>query len=213
MNEHDFDAMRRAMVSSQLRTTGVSDARVIAAMGEVPRERFAAADQVGLAYLDAPLPIANDRASPSPMVTGRLLTEARIGSADRVLIVGSGTGYAAEVASHLARQVTALEEDGAIAGDAATSPKVRTVAGPLVEGWAAGAPYDVILFDGAIEHVPPAIVDQLAEGGRLAAPLIQNGVVRLAIGRKASGAFGIASFADAGAPRLPGFAIPPAFSF
>ena len=200
------------MVASQLRTTAVSDARVIEAMAAVPRERFVTADRAGLAYRDTAVPIADGRAMPAPMVLGRLLTEAQIGPSDMILIVGAGTGYAAAVAAALGAVVVALEEDAAIAPGPLPA-SVERVAGPLAAGWSARAPYDVILFDGAVEDVPAAIVAQLADGGRLAAPLIVNGVTRLAIGRKAQGAFGVTSFADAAAPALPGFAKPLTFSF
>lgn len=212
MIEHTYEALRQAMVASQLRTTAVSDARVLAAMAEVPRERYVAADRRALAYRDTAVPTAEGRALPAPMVLGRLLTEARVAAGDAVLIVGAGTGYAAAVAASLARRVVALEEDDAlVAGPVPAS--VEQVSGPLAAGWRAGAPYDLVLFDGAIEEVPPAIVDQLAEGGRMAAPLVRDGVVRLAIGRKSAGAFGMTSFADAAAPVLPGFSKPLTFSF
>ena len=212
MTEQNYEALRRAMVASQLRTTSVNDARVIAAMSAVPRERFVGADRAQLAYRDTGVPIGDGRAMPAPMVLGRLLTEARIAPRDTMLIVGAGTGYAAAVAAALAGRVVALEEDASIAAGPLPA-SIERVSGPLAEGWPDGAPYDVILFDGAVAEVPDAIIAQLAEGGRLAAPLIVDGVVRLAVGRKAGGAFGMTSFADAAAPVLPGFAKPLTFSF
>jgi len=107
--------------------------------------------------------------------------------------------------------VIALEEDKDLAGKA--TPGVTRAAGPLAKGWAKGAPYDLILFDGAAERIPPAIIDQLAEGGRLAAPILEDGVTRLSLGRKADGGFGMISFADDEAPVLPGFAVEKGFSF
>ena len=215
MTEQNFESLRKAMVASQLRTTGVNDPRVIAAMGAVPRERFVPPAQAAFAYLDEALPLGPGRAMPAPMVLGRLLTEARVRPADHVLVIGAGGGYAAAVLAELARDVIALEEDEALAAIArAPLPaSVTRAAGPLAEGWAAGAPYDLILFDGAIEAVPPAIVAQLADGGRLAAPIVDRGVVRLAIGRKAGEGFGLTSIVDAAAPALPGFARPAGFSF
>lgn len=213
MTDQNFDQMRSAMVASQLRTTAVNDAGVVRAMGTVPRERFVPEEQRALAYLDTALPLANGRALPAPMVLGRLLTEARVRASDRVLVIGAGSGYAAAVVAELAGAVTALEEDQALAAIALASPTVIRVSGPLVEGWAEGAPYDVILFDGAVGHVPDAVVAQLADGGRLAAPIVEHGVTRLAIGRKAGGGFGMVSFADADAPALPGFADRQGFRF
>lgn len=208
---HDFEQMRKAMVASQLRTTAVNDPRVVTAMGAVPREAYVPADRAALAYADIAQPIASGRALPAPMIVGRLLTEARVRPNDRVLVVGAGSGYAAAVVALLAGKVFALEEDAALA----TGPlaMAERVAGPLAEGWAAGAPYDLILIDGAIEHVPDAIVAQLADGGRLATGLVENGVTRLAIGTKAGAGFGLTVFADADVPVLPGFARPRVFSF
>jgi protein-L-isoaspartate(D-aspartate) O-methyltransferase len=211
VTEQNYEQMRRAMVDSQLRTTAVNDPRVVAAMGKVARERFVPADQVALAYLDKTLPVAPGRGLASPMVTGRLLTEARVREGDRALVIGAGSGYSAAVLAELGASVVALEEDKDLAGKA--TPGVTRASGPLAKGWAKAAPYDLILFDGAVELIPPAIIDQLADGGRLAAPIVQNGVTRLALGRKAGGGFGMQSFADAEAPILPGFAIEKGFSF
>jgi protein-L-isoaspartate(D-aspartate) O-methyltransferase len=213
VTEQNFEQMRRAMVASQLRTTAVNDPRVVAAMSTVARERFVPAAQRSLAYLDKTLPIAGDRALASPMVLGRLLTEARVKSSDRALVIGAGGGYSAAVLGELAGTVTALEENADLIGDAPAPANVTRVSGPLTKGWAKGAPYDLVLFDGAVEQVPPAIIAQLAEDGRIAAPIAEKGVTRLAIGRKAGGGFGMISFADAEAPVLPGFAVEKGFSF
>jgi protein-L-isoaspartate(D-aspartate) O-methyltransferase len=182
-------------------------------MGKVPRERFVPAGQAALAYLDKSLPVGGGRAMPSPMVTGRLLTEARVRENDRVLVIGAGTGYSAAVLAELAASVIALEEDAGLAGEAQLPANVTRVQGPLAKGWPKGAPYDLILFDGAVEHIPPAIIEQLADGGRIAAPVLDNGVTRLEIGRKAGGGFGMLSFADAEAPMLPGFTVAKGFIF
>lgn len=211
MTEHNYEQMRRAMVDSQLRTTAVNDPRVVAAMGKIARERFVPAGQVALAYLDKTLPIAPGRGLASPMVTGRLLTEARVREGDKALVIGAGSGYSAAVLAELGASVIALEEDKDIEGQA--TPFVTRASGPLVKGWVKAAPYDLILLDGAVEQIPPAIIGQLAEGGRLAAPIVENGVTRLALGRKAGGGFGMLSFADAEAPMLPGFAVEKGFSF
>ncbi len=213
MTEQNFEQMRRAMVASQLRTTAVNDARVIAAMSKVARERFVPKAQAALAYLDTALPLGNGRALPAPMILGRLLTEARVKASDRALVIGAGSGYSAAVLSELAGSVVALEEDGTLIADAPMPAHVSRVSGPLAKGWAKAAPYDVILFDGAIEEVPVSIVAQLAEGGRIAAPIVEHGVTRLAIGHKAGNGFGMIRFADAEAPPLPGFAIVKGFSF
>jgi protein-L-isoaspartate(D-aspartate) O-methyltransferase len=211
LTEHNFEQMRRAMVANQLRTTAVNDPRVVSAMGVVARERFVPEEQASLAYLDVAVPLTASRALPAPMVLGRLLTESRVRFGERVLVIGSAAGYAAAVAAELGALVIALEEDAQIAAVATTG--VTPVQGPLNQGWAGGAPYDLILFDGAVEQVPAKIVDQLADSGRIAAGIVENGVTRLAIGRKAGNSFGMSSFADAEVPILPGFAAPKAFTF
>ena len=205
--------MRRAMVASQLRTNAVSDPRVVAAMAEVPRERFVPADLAAAAYSDLALPLANGRELNLPMSLGRMLTELHPAPQDRALVIGAATGYSAAVLSRLAGSVVALEEDGSLAMAAPDASAVQWVQGTLAEGWTAGAPYDVILIDGAVEQVPQRIVDQLADGGRLAVALLEAGVSRLSVGRHVGGAFGLAAFADADSVRLPGFAPPPKFTF
>ena len=212
---HSFATMRRAMVANQLRTAAVNDARVVAAMRAVPRELFVAPAHAAFAYADRSVPLANGRALNLPMATGRLLTEAAPRPADRALVVGAASGYAAALLASLVASVVALEEDAALPALARTPPEtnVSFAAGPLAEGWAAAAPYDLILIDGAVEAIPGALVDQLADGGRLAAGLIDQGVARLVIGRKAGGGFGTVAFADVEGVALPGFARPAVFSF
>lgn len=213
---HDFEAMRHAMVVSQLRTSAVSDPRVVDAMGDVPREAFVPSAQAALAYRDAPLPLGGGRAINPPLITGRLLVAADIRPTDRVLLIGAAMGYAAAVAARLAGSVVALEEDAGLAGaarDAIADTKVTVVEGPLNAGWAEGAPYDVIIIDGAIEQVPDAVAGQLAPGGRLATGLVDRGVTRLALGRRSEGGFGVVDFADLECVVLPGFARPKTFLF
>jgi protein-L-isoaspartate(D-aspartate) O-methyltransferase len=216
MTEQVFEPMRRSMVASQLRTTGVNDPRVVDAMGDVPRERFVPEDRIALAYADALVPVAPGRALNPPMAVGRLLTEARLRGHERALVIGAATGYSAALLSRLVGSVVALEEDPdlfAFASKALQGSGVETVKGPLTIGHAAGAPYDFILIDGAVEQVPPAIVGQAADGATIALALIEDGVTRLAIGRVVAGAFGATIFADAETAPLPGFEKPRGFSF
>jgi protein-L-isoaspartate(D-aspartate) O-methyltransferase len=216
MTEHNYDHMRRAMIANLLRTTGTNDPRVLAAFGEVPRERFVPRDRVALAYADALVPLKPGRDLNNPMALGRLLTEAAPQAGERALVIGAATGYAAAVLSHLVGSVVAVEEDGELAGfarQALAGYPVELIEGPMAEGHKAGAPYDLILVDAAIELVPDTFVAQLADLGRLATGTIDRGVTRLSIGRKSGDAFGIAAFSDAAAAVLPGFARPKAFTF
>lgn len=216
MTEQSFDTMRRAMVASQLRATGVNDPRVVAAMGEVARERFVPAGLAELAYADAALPLPGGRTLNSPMALGRLLTEARLDGSEHALVIGAGTGYAAAVLARLVRSVVALEEAAELtagARAALAAGAVEIVEGPLAEGWSACAPYDFVLIDGAVEELPQAIVDQVADGGRIALGLLDRGVTRLAVARAVAGALGVTAFADADVAPLPGFEKPRMFSF
>lgn len=216
MTEHAFEPMRRAMVASQLRTTGVNDPRVVAAMGAVERERFVPQACLALAYADALVPLGNGRQLNSPMALGLLLTEAKLGGSERALLIGAATGYGAAVLALLVREVVALEEDEALAAGAETAlaeTGVTVVRGPLAEGWSAGAPYDFILIDGSVGQLPQAIVDQVAEGGTIALALDDGGATRLGVGKVAAGAFGANLFTDAAAAALPGFEQPRGFSF
>lgn len=217
MSRHDFEAMRRAMVSNQLRTTAVSDRRVVSAMESVAREDFVPAERQALAYVDASVPLGNGRALNLPMVTARLLNESQVESRDSVLIVGSATGYSAAVVARIAGRVVALESDPALAATARSAlagvEGVTCVEGPLEAGYKKGGPYDLILIDGAIEVIPDALVAQLSEGGRIAAALVDSGVTRLVIARKAGGSCIPMPFAEADAVPLPGFARAVSFSF
>ena len=216
MTDQNFDHMRAAMIASQLRTTGTNDPRVLAAMGEVPRERFVPAERVSLAYADALVPLKPGRDFNSPMALGRLLTEAAPRRGERSLAIAVATGYAAAVLERLVGPLVAVEEDAELAAAARSNLagyEVDLLEGPLAEGRKGDGPYDLILIDGAVEHVPDALVGQLADGGRLATGLVENGVTRLAIGRRAGEGFGMTAFADAAAAILPGFARPRAFKF
>ena len=216
MTEHNFEQMRRAMVASQLRTTGVNDPRVVAAMGAVPRERFVPPERCALAYADTLVPVGHGRQLNPPMALGRMLAEARLRGHEKALVIGAATGYSAAVLDRLAGSVTAVEEVpelAAFARDALAGTGVELVEGPLNQGHAAGAPYDFILIDGAVEHVPQAIVDQLADGGEFALALLDEGVTRLCVGRVVGGAFGTTAVSDAAAAVLPGFEKPRGFSF
>jgi protein-L-isoaspartate(D-aspartate) O-methyltransferase len=214
VTDQNFEQMRHAMVVSQLRTTGVSDARVVAAMGEVARERFVGADKAAVAYADLPLPIAPGRALNPPMVTGRLLTQAQVAPGDSALVVGAATGYTAALLERLGASVVAVEEDAdLLAAGKAAVPGATWIKAAPASGSKKGAPYSLIVIDGAVEQIPQALIDQLADGGRLVGALIDNGVSRLVSGVRVGGGFGVTAFADADAATLPGFGVPAAFSF
>lgn len=213
----NFSRMREAMVASQLRTNAVSDQRVVAAMARVPREEFLPESQRSLAYRDTAVPIAHGRAANVPIATGKLLTQAQLRPTDHVLLIGAAGGYTAAVLALLARDVVAVESDGALAAIARTAlasyANVQLIEGDLTVGAPAHAPYDVLVIDGAVQHVPQALVDQLRPGGRVVAGLDDRGVTRLASGVRSEGGFGLSPFADIDCVVLPGFARPKAFTF
>jgi protein-L-isoaspartate(D-aspartate) O-methyltransferase len=208
----DFAAAREAMIESQLRPEGVADPAVLDAMGRIAREQFVPSDNRPLAYVDRAIALNGTRYLAAPAVLGQLLTQMMPERGQHALVVGAGTGYSAAVLGAMGLQVVALESDAGLAA-AAREQGIEVAQGPLEAGWPSGAPYDQILIDGAVEFVPDEIVAQLADGGRLGAAIVDRGITRLAVGRKAGGAFGTLSFGDAGVPALPGFSRPKAFTF
>jgi protein-L-isoaspartate(D-aspartate) O-methyltransferase len=208
----DFAAAREAMVESQLRPQGVTDRGVLDAMSTVARENFLPSNTKPLAYVDRAVAVSDGRFLAAPTVLGQLLTEMMPQPGQRALVVGAGTGYSAAILKEIGLDVVAIESDANLIA-AAGEQGVLVTSGPLDAGSASGAPYDQILIDGAVEYLPDAIVEQLADGGRLGAALIDRGITRLIVGRKAGDAFGYLSIGDAGVPALPGFSRPKAFTF
>lgn len=208
----DFSLARRVMVDNQLRPQGVTDRGVLAAMGKVERERFVPGSARALAYFDRPLAIGQGRSMMPPAALGRLLTTAGPSAGQRALVIGSGTGYSAAVLKEIGLEVVALEADGALASTAQAAG-VETVTGELAKGWAKGAPYDLILVDGAVEEIPGALGKQLIPGGVLVGAIVERGVSRLFVGYCANGAIGWRSIADSDVAPLPGFERPRAFTF
>ncbi len=208
----DFAAARRAMIDSQLRPVGVTDVAVLAAMNAVPREQFVPEDVRPLAYADRSLPLGGGRFQPAPAVLGQLLTQMAPVPGERALVIGAGTGYSAAVLAAIGCDVVALESSVELAARA-RELGVRVVEGVLEVGHKDGAPFDLILIDGAVEQLPDAIIAQLADGGRLGTALVDRGTTRLIVGQKVAGAFGYLSIADAGVAALPGFSRPRPFTF
>jgi protein-L-isoaspartate(D-aspartate) O-methyltransferase len=221
-----FAAARRMMVDGQVRTNDVTDIRIIGAFEDVPRERFVPPQLVDLAYLDRDLAVTAARpGAPArylikPMVLAKLVQALDLGAADKVLDVGCASGYSAAIVAHVAGAVVALEEDAALAAQAAEILRaaecghaiVRT--GALPEGAPADGPYDAILIEGAVEFVPPQLCAQLKEGGRLVCVLKSGGALGKAmLYRWQRGELSGRPLFDASAPLLAGFVRPPAFVF
>jgi len=216
----DYAQARRTMVDCQVRPSDVTDLRIIAALFDVPRERFVVPSHRAIAYLDLDLPVADGspRALLKPMVFAKLLQAAEIRETDRALDVGCATGYSSAVLAQLAGHVVALEEDSALVQSAtenlaALSAHVAVASGPLNAGWQQDAPYDVILLEGASEVRADALLRQLKEGGRLVAVLGSAPLGKAMLYRKVSGHITALPLFEAVAPLLPGFAKTPAFVF
>lgn len=206
-------ALRQTMVDTQLKTVGVTDAAVLAAFADTPREPFLPAALAGLAHADAAHSLAPGRHLLAPLALALLLQRAAVQPGCRALVVGSASGYSAAILARLGAKVTALESDAALVA-MAEAAGISSVSGPLAEGWAAAAPYDLILFEGAIAAVPAAIAAQLAPGGQVAAVLRQAGVGRAYVGPLgADGRPAGLPFIEMAAPDLPGFAAAPEFAF
>jgi len=216
----EFGAARVHMIESQLRPGKVIDARVLGAFAGIRRELFVPEHLRAVAYVDEDLPLGRGRYLMEPMVAARLLQAATIERTDTVLIVGAGTGCEAALAGALARSVVALEEEPELARCAREAlvehsiAAVSVVEGPLDQGYRPRAPYDVMLFGGAVAEVPSEIDSQLAEGGRLLAVVKSaNGIGRAILRTKTGGVMAQRVLFDAATPLLPGLLPKPAFVF
>lgn len=216
----DYMAARLNMVESQVRPNRVTDTRLLGALLDVPRELFLPERLRGVAYVDEDLPVSPGRYLMEPMVFARLLQTARIKPSDAVIEIGGATGYGAAVIAQLALRVVALEDSREAVGTAEAALRrldvrnVKTVMGSLAQGYPTDAPYDVVIFGGAVEHVPPPVADQLAEGGRLVAVIAPPGEPgRATLITRVGGALSRRIVFDAGTPLLPGLQLEPGFAF
>jgi protein-L-isoaspartate(D-aspartate) O-methyltransferase len=214
------DDARLNMVESQLRPNKVTDERVIDAFLRVRRELFVPAALRGVAYLDEDLPVGNGRHLMEPMITARLLQALAVQPRETGLVVGAGVGYEAALLSLLARSIIALEDDAELARRGRSAlvdhriASVSYVEEPLAAGHPQRAPYNVILFGGAVPEVPAEISAQLAEDGRIAVVLRQQGRVgRATLITRTGGVLAQRVIFDAATPLLPGFDAKPGFVF
>ncbi|MEQ9607574.1 MAG: protein-L-isoaspartate O-methyltransferase [Kiloniellaceae bacterium] len=216
----DFAAARLNMVESQIRTNKVTDPRIVAAFETVRREAFVGEAQRGIAYIDEDLEIAPGRYLMEPMVLARLLQAALPQAGDMALDIGCATGYSTAVLARLAETVVGLERERALI-DAANRTlnaldvdNAVVVEGTLEAGYQKQAPYNVIVFQGAVAAVPEAVKRQLADGGRLVAVVVdQAGIGRGTLVQRAGDSFSSRTLFDAATPLLPGFAREAGFVF
>lgn len=206
MQSAQSETTRRHMVDSQLRTNGISTAWIVKAMGELPRENFLPAGKEAFAYLDRSVPLGNGRMLNPPLATAEMLQAADVAEDDNVLLIGAGTGYMAALLSGRVRQLVAVESDAELAAAArANVAGLDLVDGELNLGTKKGAPYSLIIIDGAIEQLPAIIEEQLAGRGRIVTGRADGPVRRLAIGTKYGGQVALRPFADIEVAALPGF--------
>ena len=218
MTVHD-DA-RLKMIENQLRPNKVTDERVLDAFMRIRRELFVPSALRGVAYVDDDLPLGGGRFLMQPMVAARLLQAVMVESKDAALVVGAGVGCEAALLALLARSVVALEENAELARIGRSAlvdhriASVTYIEASLAAGHRQRAPYDVILFAGAVAAVPLEIGGQLAEGGRIAVVLRQQGCVgRATLITRTGGVLAQRIIFDAGTPLLPGFDSKPGFVF
>ena len=189
------EAARKAMIDSQLRTSGVNAEWVLRRMAAVPREDFVPQSARGFAYIDRAIALGDGGYLAAPVVQGMMLQEARPTREDKALLVDGGSGYLAELVRPL---VGSLE----VVARAEAAAKGRK-----------GGDFTLLLIDGAIEVLPDPLARRLADGARVVTGVAEDGITRLALGRKAAGAVALLPLAELGIPVLPEFAAPKGWSF
>lgn len=181
-----FDDARRAMIDSQLRTSGVNEPFVLARMSIVPREEFVPEQSRAAAYSDRAIRLPGGGSLPAPLFHGLLLAEARPEGVDRVLVIDGGSGYLPALLEPMVSALAVVSPADAVAGRIESNPTL-------------------VLIDGAVEHLPDPLTGKLGDGTRIVTGLIERGVTRLAVGRKTGGALGLVALAETGVPRLAAF--------
>lgn len=189
----DHGAARRAMIDSQLRVSGINQEWLLAVLARVPREDHVPAAARGHAYIDRAIPLGNGQALPAPLVQASLLAQAEPKGSEKVLVI-SPTGYLSALVEPLVQSVETIDPAGAF-------------------GVQRGAAFDLVLIDGAIEHLPENLAAAVVEGGRVVTGLVLRGVTRLAAGTKSEGMVQLAPLAEMGIPVLREFAAPKGWSF
>jgi protein-L-isoaspartate(D-aspartate) O-methyltransferase len=221
----DYAIARENMIESQVRPNGITDRALIEAMEEVPRELFVPEDMKSLAYMDEDVPLATGadgrkRYLIEPMAFARMVQAAGIHSDDIVLDVGCGAGYSTAVLSKLAQLVIGVDSNEAFVNAAQDNLLKLVINNAVVfnsspkDGHPSEAPYNVIIINGRVDHVPETLLSQLAEGGRLVAVAGDHENAQAMVYTKADGVAAARYAFDASIPVLPGFEKPdPGFVF
>lgn len=219
--EEDFAQARRFMLDGQLTPNGITDPLLLSAMGEIPREAFVPDVLHARVYADDAVPLGEGRAMLAPMVLAKMIQLALVQPGERALVLAAGAGYGAAVLARMGLIVTGVESDAGLAAaarhalDLALEGNRPTIeSGDPTKGLPSGAPYRVILIEGAVESVPAGLASQLGEGGRLLVVLRRPGEAgRIVMLRKLGGSLTEVTGPDAAAPFLADFAPPPGFVF
>ena len=173
----DFTTLRDRMVERQIAARGLDDPKLLAAFRAVPREQFVSADYAGYAYQDSPLPIESGQTISQPYIVALTIYAGGIGSGDKVLEVGAGSGYAAAVIGQIAGEVVAIERHHELVELARQRMKrlgygnVQIFEGDGTLGWPLEAPFDAIVAAASGSHVPQSWIAQLKPGGRIVMPV------------------------------------------
>ncbi|MGQ0710621.1 MAG: protein-L-isoaspartate O-methyltransferase family protein [Rhodoferax sp.] len=216
----DIPTARFNMVEQQVRPWNVYDPVILELLQTVPREQFVPAGHEAHAYADVEIPLGNGQTMLAPKMAAKLVQDARVQKGDRVLQIGAGSGYVSALLAHLCERVVALECDAEMAALAQANllkAGLRNVAvrqADGAEGAAVDGPFNAIVLCGSVAQVPQALLDQLAEGGRLVAVVGGEPIMHAEIyTRTGTNSFTKASPWDANLPRLKGFAEIPRFQF
>lgn len=215
----DFSKRRTMMVDTQVRPSDVTKFPIIDAMLNVARENFVPTAQREAAYVGENLDLGDQRVLLEPRSLAKMLDMLAIDGDELVLDLGCAFGYSTAVIARMAQAVVAVEQDedmarealDALMGAGADNAVVHT--GPLVDGAPQHGPYDVIIIQGGVGHVPDALTDQLKEGGRIAALFMDGALGEVRLGRKRAGQISWRLGFNASAPILPGFEKEISFTF
>ena len=194
MESVNFEEMRRSMVDSQLRTSGVTDAWVLAAMGSIAREDFVPATHRSTAYMDRSIALDDGSVLNPAVSTALLLQAAGARTDDNVLLIGKPDGYVATILRRRVKSLTTVTASNVLTAQSA-------------------APYSLIVIDGAVEELPSALLNLAADGARLVTGIIEGAVTRLAKGYVHKGKIALQSFTDSEIAPLAAFARKPEFVF
>ena len=215
----DYTARRTTMVDTQVRPSDVTKFPIIEAMLAVPREAFVPAELREAAYVGDNLDMGGGRVMLEPRTLAKMLDAIDVQSDSIVLDIGCGLGYSTAVVARIAEAVVAVEDDADRAAEAQNrlsemgTDNAAVFEGPLTEGAAKHGPYDIILIQGAVEHLPATLTEQLQDGGRIAAIFMDGALGTVRIGHRSGSAIDWRPAFNAAAPVLSGFEIKRAFAF